>query len=57
MLSFALGRQIGVEDSLALDRILSMTASDGYRLRPLIKQVVLSKPFLHKFTPVTSADR
>lgn len=47
LLSFALGREVGVEDSLALDRIAGETAAADYRIQALIKQVVLSKPFRH----------
>ena len=46
LLSFALGRDIGVEDWPALDRIVGETADADYRLQALIKQVVLSESFL-----------
>lgn len=45
LLSFASGRQFGVEDSLALDHIVRETADSDYRFQTLIKQVVLSEPF------------
>ena len=45
VLSFALGREIGVEDSLVLDHIVDETAKDGFRFQTLIKQVVLSESF------------
>ncbi len=48
LLSFALAREIGVADSLAVDQIASETAASDYRIQTLIKQVVLSDPFLSK---------
>lgn len=48
VLSFALARETGVADTVALNKIASHTARDDYRIRTLIKQVVLSDPFLHK---------
>lgn len=45
LLSFALGREVGVEDSLALDKIVRESADADYRIQTLIKQVVLSEPF------------
>ena len=45
LLSFALGRDIQVEDLLALDHIVRQTAAADYRFQTLIKQVVLSEPF------------
>jgi hypothetical protein len=57
LLSFALSRQLSVTDSPALEHIVTEAAAADYRIRPLIKQVVLSKPFLHKFNPIGSGDR
>jgi hypothetical protein len=48
LLSFALGREVGVEDSLALDDIARATAESDYRFQTLIKQIVLSDPFLQE---------
>ena len=45
LLSFASGREFGVEDSLALDHIVLETAAADYRFQTLIKQIVLSEPF------------
>lgn len=45
LLSFALAREVGIGDSLALDKIVQETAAADYRFRTLIEQVVLSKPF------------
>jgi len=46
LLSFALGREVGVEDYFAIDLIVRETAADDYRFHTLIKQIVLSDPFL-----------
>jgi hypothetical protein len=51
LLSFALGRKVGAADAPALDRIASETATAGYALQPMIKQIVLSQPFLTKSVP------
>ena len=48
LLSFALGRELSPSDSIALDSIADTTKGDGYRLKSLIKAIVLSEPFLHK---------
>ena len=52
LLAYGLGREVAAADSPALDRIVEKTRSTQYRLRPLIRQVVLSKPFGHKYNPV-----
>ena len=54
LLSFALGREVGLGDGPALEKIVRETAANGYRMQPLIKQVVTSEPFLNKFNPVQS---
>ncbi len=55
LLSFAQGRELNAADSPALDAIVRQTAAAGYRIRPLIKQIVLSEPFMHKYNPVRLA--
>ena len=45
LLAFALGREIQIEDSIALDQIVRQTAAADYQFQALIKQVVLSEPF------------
>lgn len=57
LLAFALGREIGSADSPALDRIVNETAAAKYRLHTLIKQIVLSEPFLYKSNPKTETNR
>ncbi|MGB7346102.1 MAG: DUF1592 domain-containing protein [Pirellulaceae bacterium] len=48
LLSFALARQLGPADQIALDKITAATAADDYKIQTLIKQVVLSEPFHSK---------
>ncbi|MDB4808752.1 DUF1592 domain-containing protein [Verrucomicrobiales bacterium] len=48
LLSFALARELGPADQIALDQIVERTAADDYRIQALLKQVVLSKPFRTK---------
>ncbi len=50
LLSFALARELSPADQIALDEIAAATAKDGYRMQPLIKQVILSEPFMTKTT-------
>lgn len=45
LLCFALGREVTVEDSLALDAIVEKSAAADYRIHEVIKQVVLSESF------------
>lgn len=51
LLSFALARALGPADQIALDRIAQTTAEDGYKMQTLIKQVILSEPFMTKTSP------
>lgn len=48
LLSFALGREIEASDHSALDHITQETIDDGYRIQTLMKQIVVSEPFLQK---------
>jgi hypothetical protein len=56
LLSFALARELSPIDEIALDKIAEQTATDGYRIQTLLKQVVLSQPFLTKMTPTGSNE-
>jgi hypothetical protein len=56
LLSFALGRDLSAADSAALDTIVRDTAAAEFRIQPLIKHVVLSKPFLTKYNPSKMPD-
>jgi len=51
LMSFGLGRELGVADGMALDEIAKKTAEDGYRIQTLLKEIVLSEPFLSKTNP------
>ena len=51
LMSYALGRQIETADWPALEKIVQQAAVDEYRFRPLVKQIILSEPFLQKFNP------
>jgi hypothetical protein len=58
LLSFGLARELGASDQIALDEIAQATANDEYRIQTLLKQVILSKPFMSKTNPRTvSADQ
>ena len=51
LLSFALARELNASDQLALDQIAAATARDGYKIQTVLKQVILSEPFLSKYSP------
>ena len=53
LLSFALARELGAADQLALDAIAESTAENDYRMQTLLKQIVLSEPFRSKSNPKT----
>jgi len=57
LLAYALGRQVAPADQPALDRIVSASAADGYRLRTMMRQIALSEPFQTKFNPATPPAR
>lgn len=57
LLSFSLGRELGVADAVILDEIADATAKDGYRFKTLIREVVKSEPFLTKSNPKTKASQ
>ena len=48
LMTFGLARPLGPADQIALDKITRTVADDGYRMRTLIKQVILSEPFLNQ---------
>ena len=45
LMAFALARELGAADDVALDEVVKATANDEYRFQTLLKQVVLSEPF------------
>ncbi len=51
LLTFALGRGTEYFDRIAIEEILAKTRPDGYRFRDLIREVVLSRPFLLQKSP------
>ena len=51
LLTFALARELGSADQLAVEQIAENTAADGYKMQTLIKQVILSEPFQTKSNP------
>lgn len=55
LLSFALARELDAVDHFALDQIVVDCAADDYKIQTLLKQVVLSKPFRHKYNPADPA--
>jgi hypothetical protein len=57
LLAYALGRQVTPADHPALDRIVSASAADGYRLRTMMRQITLSEPFQTKYNPATPSAR
>ncbi len=48
LMSYALARPLGPADEAALDTIVSAVADDGYKMKTLIKQIILSEPFRSK---------
>ncbi len=56
LLSFALGREIDVQDTAAIDQITQNTASNGYKIHTLIQQIALSEPFRRPDAAATTAS-
>ncbi len=54
LLAFALARELGPADQIALDQIAEATAADGYKMHTLIRQVIFSEPFLTKTNPASA---
>lgn len=48
MLSYALGRYVDFADQAAIDQILTQSKPDSYRLRDLVRHIVMSEPFQTK---------
>ena len=48
LLSYALGRELGAADSLALDEIAEASTTGANTLRAVMKRVAMSEPFLCK---------
>jgi hypothetical protein len=56
LLSFGLARELGAADQPALDKIVAVTAGDGYRMKTLIREVILSEPFQSKTISATKTE-
>ncbi|MDF1850661.1 MAG: DUF1592 domain-containing protein [Verrucomicrobiales bacterium] len=54
LLSFALARELGPADQIALDEIAQNVAEDDYLIQTLIKEVIRSEPFQTKTIPAPS---
>ena len=50
----SLNKTFQINDQIAIDQIAERTAEDGYKIQTLLKQVVLSEPFLSKTNPKTA---
>jgi len=48
LLSYAVARELGPADEIALDEIVKRTAKGGYRMQALLREVILSEPFQAK---------
>ena len=56
LMSFALARELGAADEVALDEIAAATAADDYRIQTLLRELVLSEPFRSKTNPPLEAE-
>ncbi|MFK7818614.1 MAG: DUF1592 domain-containing protein [Planctomycetaceae bacterium] len=45
LMSFALARELGPMDEVALDSITNAVIADDYRMKTLIREIILSEPF------------
>lgn len=50
LLSYALGRELGVADSPTLDAITAKAVAGQDQMRAVLKNIAMSEPFLHKNT-------
>jgi hypothetical protein len=57
LLRFALSRELSPKDSLAIDAIVNRTEEEGFKLRSLIREVVLSDSFLPATEPMAEPTR
>ena len=53
--SDALGRELNAGDAPSLDGIVDAAADDGYRLRTVMRAVILSPAFQAKSNPASGA--
>ena len=52
LLTYALGRELGPADSLALDDMTAKAVAGQDQMRSVLKRIAMSAPFLHKNTRV-----
>ena len=59
LLSYALGRELGPADSLAVDEMTAKVMAGEDQMRAVLKSVAMSEPFLHKRTrdPIESENQ
>lgn len=48
LLSFALGRELGAADQIALDQMTEQTEKNGYKIKELLRAIIFSEPFRTK---------
>ncbi|WDI42207.1 DUF1592 domain-containing protein [Bremerella sp. P1] len=51
LLSFSLARELVPSDEIALDTIVANAQADDFKMQTMLKQVILSRPFLAKRSP------
>ncbi|MEK6238807.1 MAG: DUF1585 domain-containing protein, partial [Planctomycetales bacterium] len=57
LLSYALGRKLDARDRPSLDRVIASSVKDDYRLRTMLKEVVLSRSFTNQRSDVSSENQ
>ena len=57
LLSFALARKLDPRDQPELDRITEAAKRDNYRMRTILIEIIMSKPFRGGFFPAEPVDR
>jgi hypothetical protein len=50
LLTYALGRELGLADSLALDDMTAKAVAGEDQMRAVLKSIAMSEPFLYKNT-------
>jgi len=56
LMSFALGRKVTYHDTIAIEEIVQRTAADDFRLKAIIKNLVLSDAFIQPKRATTTAS-
>ena len=55
LLSYALGRELGVADAPALEDLTTQAMNGQDQLRTVLKGIAMSEPFVHRNTPASAA--